>query len=111
VRNGFFEREMNTVTTGAVMRLYVGGLPYSTNENDLISLFEQIGSVTSATVIMDRESGRSKGFGFVEMGSPEEGQRAIDQLNGSVMGNRSITVNEARERQTNGGSPRRNHRY
>jgi RNA recognition motif-containing protein len=95
------------------MRLYVGGLPYSTNENDLISLFEQIGSVTSATVITDRETGRSKGFGFVEMGSTEEGQRAIEQLNGSLLGNRNITVNEARERQANGGggSPRRNHRY
>ncbi|HTK11003.1 MAG TPA: RNA-binding protein [Ktedonobacteraceae bacterium] len=93
------------------MRLYVGGLPYQTNENDLISLFEQIGSVTSATVIVDRETGRSKGFGFVEMGSTEEGQRAIEQLNGSLLGNRNITVNEARERQANGGPQRRsNHR-
>lgn len=92
------------------MRLYVGGLPYSTNENELISLFEQIGSVTSATVIIDRETGRSKGFGFVEMGSPEEGQRAIEQLNGSLLGNRNITVNEARERQANGGPRRNNHR-
>ena len=92
------------------MRLYVGGLPYSTNENELISLFEQIGSVTSATVIIDRETGRSKGFGFVEMGSPEEGQRAIEQLNGSLLGNRNITVNEACERQANGGPRRNNHR-
>ncbi len=85
------------------MRLYVGGLPYSTTENDLIGLFEQIGAVTSATVIIDRETGRSKGFGFVDMESNEEGQRAIEQLNGTNLGNRTITVNEARERQNNGG--------
>lgn len=89
------------------MRLYVGGLPYQTNENDLISLFEQVGPVTSATVITDRETGRSKGFGFVEMGSAEEGQRAIAQLNGTLLGERTITVNEARERQHTGGSQRR----
>jgi RNA recognition motif-containing protein len=86
------------------MRLYVGGLPYQTNENDLISLFEQAGAVTSATVITDRETGRSKGFGFVDMGNNEEGQRAISQLNGTLLGNRTITVNEARERQNDGGS-------
>jgi len=89
------------------MRLYVGGLPYQTNENDLISLFEQVGQVTSATVITDRETGRSKGFGFVEMTNAEDGQRAITQLNGSSLGERTITVNEARERQNNGGSQRR----
>ena len=81
------------------MRLYVGGLPYQTNEEELTSLFEQIGEVASATVITDRETGRSKGFGFVEMNNPEDGQRAIDQLNGSLLGRRTITVNEARERQ------------
>ena len=90
------------------MRLYVGGLPYATTENDLISLFEQIGAVTSATVIIDRETGRSKGFGFVDMESNEDGQRAIEQLNGSAMGNRTITVNEARERQNNGFQRRSN---
>jgi RNA recognition motif-containing protein len=97
------------------MRLYVGGLPYQTNENDLTSLFEQFGSVTSATVITDRETGRSKGFGFVDMSGAEDGQRAITQLNGTVLGDRTITVNEARERQTGGGSQRnsnyRNDRY
>lgn len=81
------------------MRLYVGGLPYQTNENDLISLFEQVGQVASAAVITDRETGRSKGFGFVDMGSTEDGQKAIQQLNGTVLGERTITVNEARERQ------------
>ncbi len=84
------------------MRLYVGGLPYQTTENDLISLFEQAGVVTSATVINDRDTGRSKGFGFVDMSTPEEGQRAIEQLNGTLIDNRNITVNEAKERQTGG---------
>ena len=81
------------------MRLYVGGLPYQTNENDLIRLFEEVGQVTEATVITDRETGRSKGFGFVEMATVEDGQRAITQLNGSIFGERTLTVNEARERQ------------
>ncbi|GAC1427618.1 MAG: RNA-binding protein [Ktedonobacteraceae bacterium] len=80
------------------MRLYVGGLPYSTTEQDLISLFEQAGSVANASVITDRDTGRSKGFGFVEMSSAEDAQRAIEHLNGTVLGNRTITVNEARER-------------
>jgi RNA recognition motif-containing protein len=88
------------------MRLYVGGLPYQTNENDLISLFEQVGTVTSATVITDRETGRSKGFGFVDMSTTEDGQRAIEQLNGTLLGQRTITVNEARERQAAGTSQR-----
>lgn len=88
------------------MRLYVGGLPYQTNEDDLASLFGQVGTVTSATVITDRETGRSKGFGFVDMNSPEEGQRAIEQLNGMLLGQRTITVNEARERQSGGSSQR-----
>ncbi|HCI82805.1 MAG TPA: RNA-binding protein [Ktedonobacter sp.] len=84
------------------MRLYVGGLPYQTTEQDLIDLFEQIGPVASATVIMDRDTGRSKGFGFVEM-DDEAAQAAIDRLNGSSLGNRTITVNQARERQSSGG--------
>ena len=81
------------------MRLYVGGLPYQTTENDLIDLFEQIGQVSSVTVITDRETGRSKGFGFVDMASAENAQQAIAQLNGTLYGERTITVNEARERQ------------
>jgi RNA recognition motif-containing protein len=81
------------------MRLYVGGLPYQTTENDLISLFEQLGQVTSATVITDRETGRSKGFGFVDMSNTDDAQKAIGQLNGTDLGGRTITVNEARERQ------------
>ncbi|BCL84013.1 RNA-binding protein [Ktedonobacteria bacterium brp13] len=85
------------------MRLYVGGLPYRTNEDELAGLFEQAGTVNSATVITDRETGRSKGFGFVDMSSDEEGQRAIELLNGTTLGNRTIVVNEARERQNGGG--------
>ena len=65
------------------MRLYVGGLPYSTTEQDLISLFEQAGAVANATVIIDRETGRSKGFGFVEMTTDEDGQSATSRLRGS----------------------------
>lgn len=89
------------------MRLYVGGLPYQTNENDLIRLFEEVGQVTSATVITDRDTGRSKGFGFIDMATIEDGQHAISQLNGSIYGERTLTVNEARERQSYGGSQRR----
>lgn len=90
------------------MKLYVGGLPYQTNENDLISLFEQVGPVSSATVIIDRQTGRSKGFGFVEMDSAENAQAAISQLNGTSLGGRTIIVNEARERQA---APQRRSNY
>jgi len=83
------------------MRLYVGGLPYQTTEHDLIDLFEQVGQVTEASVITDRDTGRSKGFGFVEM-SDAQAQTAIDRLNGTVLGDRTITVNQARERQSTG---------
>ena len=84
------------------MRLYVGGLPYQTTEQDLIDLFEQTGQVTEATVITDRDSGRSKGFGFVEMSDEQGAQTAIERLNGTILGNRTITVNQARERQATG---------
>ena len=83
------------------MRLYVGGLPYQTTEHDLIDLFEQIGQVTEASVITDRDTGRSKGFGLVDM-SDEHAQAAIDRLNGTNLGDRTITVNQARERQSTG---------
>lgn len=85
------------------MRLYVGGLPYQTTEQDLFDLFEQIGSVASVSIITDRDTGRSKGFGFVEMSDDQDAQSAIDRLNGTLLGNRTITVNEARERQSFGG--------
>ena len=84
------------------MRLYVGGLPYQTTEQDLIDLFEQAGHVIEASVITDRDTGRSKGFGFVEMSDEQAARSAIEQLNGTSIGDRSITVNEARERQSTG---------
>jgi len=85
-----------------IMRLYVGGLPYQTTEQDLIDLFEQAGHVTEASVITDRDTGRSKGFGFVEMSDEQEAQSAIERLNGTSMGDRTITVNQARERPSTG---------
>src|SRR5258708_4182524 len=84
------------------MRLYVGGLPYQTTEHDLIDLFEQVGQVTEVSVITDRDTGRSKGFGFVEMGDEPAARTAIDRLNGTLLVGRTITVNEARDQQTTG---------
>jgi len=77
-------------------KLYVGGLSYSTTGDALKELFAQAGTVESATVIIDRMSGRSKGFGFVEMSSEEEAQKAIETFNGKELDGRSLTVNEAR---------------
>ncbi len=77
-------------------KLYVGGLPYATTDNELKDAFSQAGSVTSAVIIMDKMTGRSKGFGFVEMSSDDEAQAAIDMWNGKDFGGRSLTVNEAR---------------
>lgn len=80
------------------MNLYVGNLPFSTNSGDLEQLFGEHGSVTSAQVIMDRETGRSRGFGFVEMGSDDEGRAAIQALDGNEVGGRNLKVNEAKPR-------------
>ena len=77
-------------------KLYVGNLPYQMRDSDLEQAFSQFGSVTSAKVMMERETGRSKGFGFVEMGSDAEAQAAINGMNGQPLGGRSIVVNEAR---------------
>jgi hypothetical protein len=77
-------------------KLYVGNLPYQVRDSDLEQAFGQFGQVTSAKVMMERETGRSKGFGFVEMGSDAEAQAAITGMNGQPMGGRSIVVNEAR---------------
>ena len=87
-------------------RLYVGNLPYSSSDASLRQLFEAHGSVTSAQVIMDRDTGRSKGFGFVEMGSDQEAQAAITALNGHEVDGRPLTVNEARPKTESGGGPR-----
>jgi RNA recognition motif-containing protein len=77
-------------------KLYVGNLPYSVRDGDLEQSFGQFGSVTSAKVMMERDTGRSKGFGFVEMGSDAEAQAAIEGMNGAPLGGRSLVVNEAR---------------
>ncbi len=77
-------------------KLYVGNLPYAVRDNDLEQAFSAFGSVTSAKVMMERETGRSKGFGFVEMGSDAEAQAAIKGMNGQNVGGRDLVVNEAR---------------
>jgi hypothetical protein len=77
-------------------KLYVGNLPYTVRDEDLQQAFGEFGAITSAKVMMERDTGRSKGFGFVEMGSDAEAQAAINGMNGQSLGGRSITVNEAR---------------
>jgi RNA recognition motif-containing protein len=85
------------------MKLYVGNLSFQTSSDDLQQLFAQAGTVESASVVEDRETGRSRGFGFVEMSSNEEGAAAIAQFNGKEVNGRSLTVNEARPRENRGG--------
>ncbi len=87
-------------------KLYVGGLPYSTTNEELEAAFSKAGNVVSATVIMDKMSGRSKGFGFVEMSTEEEAKAAIDMFNGQDFGGRNISVSEARPMQ-----PREDRRF
>jgi RNA recognition motif-containing protein len=84
------------------MKLYVGNLSFQTSSEDLQQLFSQAGTVESASVVEDRETGRSRGFGFVEMATNEEGQAAIQQFNGKEVNGRSLTVNEARPREDRG---------
>jgi RNA recognition motif-containing protein len=84
-------------------KLYVGNLTYSITDSELQEMFQAHGTVASAQVIMDRDTGRSKGFGFVEMGSDQEAQAAIAAMNGKDMGGRSLTVNEARPKESGGG--------
>ena len=88
--------------------LYVGNLPFGTTDEDLRQAFAQYGTVIKAQVIMDRETGRSRGFGFVEMSSSTEAGQAIETLNGRDVGGRQINVNEAKPREggSNGGRPR-----
>ncbi|HEX8355131.1 MAG TPA: RNA-binding protein, partial [Pyrinomonadaceae bacterium] len=85
------------------MKLYVGNLSFQTSSTDLQDLFSQAGTVESASVVEDRDTGRSRGFGFVEMSSREEGEAAIQQLNGKEVGGRNLNVNEARPREDRGG--------
>jgi len=86
--------------------IYVGNLPYDTTGDDLVQLFQTYGTVTSGQVIIDKFSGRSRGFGFVEMANNDEAQAAIDDLNGKPYGGRPLTVNEARPREGRGGGGR-----
>jgi RNA recognition motif-containing protein len=84
-------------------KIYVGGLPYSATEQELNSLFATHGSVESARVITDKFTGQSRGFGFVEMASGEEASKAISALNGTQMGGRTLTVNEAKPQEPRSG--------
>ncbi len=85
-------------------KLYVGNMSYDTDSSSLQELFSAHGTVTSAEIISDRETGRSKGFGFVEMGSDAEAEAAIAALNGQEYGGRALTVNEAKPKESRGGS-------
>ena len=80
------------------MNIYVGNLSFRTNNSELEQMFTEFGAVDSAAVIMDRDTGRSRGFGFVEMPNQDEGQKAIDELDGADMGGRPLKVNEAKPR-------------
>ncbi len=84
------------------MKIYVGNLPFSTNDDELRKLFDPHGMVTSASVVTDRETGRSRGFGFVEMANDDEARAAMDVLNGQLVGGRPLVVNEARPRAPRG---------
>ena len=85
------------------MKLYVGNLSYRTTETELRQEFERFGTVESVSIITDRETGRSKGFAFVEMGDREEANAAINEMNGATLGDRTLAVNEARPKEDRGG--------
>jgi RNA recognition motif-containing protein len=85
------------------MKLYVGNLAFATSSQELQELFAQAGTVESASVVEDRDTGRSRGFGFVEMASKEDGQKAIEQFNGKELNGRALNVNEARPRENRAG--------
>lgn len=87
-------------------KLFVGNLSFDTTENDLQDAFAAQGTVTETNLMMDRATGRSRGFAFVTMSTPEEAQKAIEALNGAALGGRSLTVNEARPREAGGGERR-----
>jgi RNA recognition motif-containing protein len=91
-------------------KLYVGNLPYSTTEAQIRTLFAEAGEITEISLITDRETGRPKGFGFVEMATEEAAQEAIKRFNGYTLDNRNLTVNEARPREERPGGGRRDDR-
>lgn len=93
------------------MNIYVGNLPHATTNGELSSTFEAFGEVSSATVITDRETGNSRGFGFVEMPNKAEALEAMKQLNNSQLGGRALTVNEARPREERSGGYSGQRRY
>ncbi len=84
-------------------KLYVGNLSFNTTEGDLLRMFEEVGAVSSCTIIMDKFTNKSRGFGFVEMASEEDARKAIDEFNGKSVDGRPLTVNEARPREDRGG--------
>jgi cold-inducible RNA-binding protein len=84
-------------------KLYVGNLPFTTDETQLQDLFAQAGTVETVSVVRDRDTGRARGFAFVEMGSDEDAQKAINQLNSYELGGRALTVNEAKPKTAGGG--------
>lgn len=88
-------------------KIYVGNLPFSATSESLNDMFSAFGKVDSAKIVMDRDTGRSKGFGFVEMSTNDEAQAAIEKLNGSDMGGRNLVVNEARPMEPRGDRPQR----
>ena len=89
------------------MNIYVGNLPFNLGEEDLKEIFEEYGAVSTAKIIADKFSGRSKGFGFVEMDSDDEANNAIKELNNAEVGGRNIKVNESKPRENNRGGDRR----
>ena len=89
------------------MNIYIGNLPYSTDDVMLKEIFESFGAVTTARVIFDRDTGRSKGYGFVEMSDPEDAKKALSELDGSIVGGRTLRVNEALPRNGNGAAAMR----
>jgi RNA recognition motif-containing protein len=92
-------------------KLYVGNLSFQTSSEELQTLFAQAGTVESVSLIEDRETGRSRGFGFIEMSTKEEGAAAISQFNGKDLGGRALTVNEAKPREDRGGGRNGGSRY
>ena len=112
LKDSGIEREQKVLwgTERKMMNIYVGNLPYSTNNDELAGIFAPFGSVAAARVVMDRESGRSKGFGFVEMDNADEANAAIAALNNSEVGGRKVVVNEARPREERPRQPRGDYR-